>query len=102
MTAFYGLLYWRRATFTYANAGDNPPIWLRARSGRAYYLNLPGIALGVIPEVNLREETIALGAGDVLVLYTDGVTEAMTDLEEEFGVPRLEQARSRESDALGP
>ncbi len=91
VTAFYGLLDPRRAMFTYANAGHNPPIWLRARSGRAYYLNLPGIALGVIPEVNLREETIALGAGDVLALYTDGVTEAMNDLEEEFGVPRLEQ-----------
>ncbi|MBI5566635.1 MAG: SpoIIE family protein phosphatase, partial [Chloroflexi bacterium] len=91
VTAFYGVLDPRRATFTYANAGHNPPIWLRARSGRAYYLNLPGIALGVIPEVNLREETIALGAGDVLALYTDGVTEALNDQDEEFGVPRLEQ-----------
>lgn len=91
VTAFYGVLDPRRATFAYANAGHNPPIWLRARSGRAYYLNLPGIALGVIPEVNLREETIALGAGDVLALYTDGVTEALNDAEEEFGVPRLEQ-----------
>ena len=91
VTAFYGVLDPRRATFAYSNAGHNPPIWLRARSGRAYYLNLPGIALGVIPEVNLREETIALGAGDVLALYTDGVTEALNDQEEEFGVPRLEQ-----------
>lgn len=91
VTAFYGVLDPRRATFAYANAGHNPPIWLRARSGRAYYLNLPGIALGVIPEVNLHEETIALGAGDVLALYTDGVTEALNEQEEEFGVPRLEQ-----------
>lgn len=91
VTAFYGVLDPRRATFTYANAGHNPPIWLRARSGRAYYLNLPGIALGVIPEVNLREETIALGPGDVLALYTDGVTEALNDRDEELGVPRLEQ-----------
>jgi sigma-B regulation protein RsbU (phosphoserine phosphatase) len=91
VTAFYGVLDPRRATFAYSNAGHNPPIWLRARSGRAYYLNLPGIALGVVPEVNLREETIALGAGDVLALYTDGVTEALNDQDEEFGVSRLEQ-----------
>ena len=91
VTAFYGVLDPHRATLTFTNAGHNPPIWLRARSGRAYYLKLPGIALGVIPEATLHEDTIALGAGDVLTLYTDGVTEALNDQEEEFGVPRLEQ-----------
>jgi phosphoserine phosphatase RsbU/P len=91
VTAFYGVLDPRRATLTYANAGHNPPIWLRARSGRAYYLKLPGIALGVISDVSLHEDTIAMGAGDVLALYTDGITEALNGQEEEFGVPRLEQ-----------
>jgi sigma-B regulation protein RsbU (phosphoserine phosphatase) len=91
VTVFYCVIDPRRNTLTYASAGHNPPIWLRARSGRAYPLNLPGIALGVIPEVNLREETIAIGVGDVIALYTDGVTEALNASEEEFGVPRLEQ-----------
>ncbi len=63
VTAFYGVLDPRRATFTYANAGHNPPIWLRARSGRAYYLNLPGIALGVIPEVNSARRDDCAGRG---------------------------------------
>jgi sigma-B regulation protein RsbU (phosphoserine phosphatase) len=91
VTVFYGLLDPKRAIFTYSNAGHNPPIWMRARSGHAYYLNLPGIALGVVPDVNPREETVALGPGDVLALYTDGVTEALNEHEEEFGLQRLEQ-----------
>ncbi len=91
VTVFYCVLDPRRATLTYSNAGHNPPIWLRARSGRAYHLNLPGIALGVVPDVTLREETIALSPGDVVALYTDGVTEALNANEEEFGTGRLEQ-----------
>lgn len=91
VTVFYCVIDPKRNTLTYASAGHNPPLWLRARSGHAYPLNLPGIALGVIPEVNLREETIALSPGDVIALYTDGVTEALNDREEEFGVPHLEQ-----------
>jgi sigma-B regulation protein RsbU (phosphoserine phosphatase) len=91
VTVFYGLLDPKRAIFTYSNAGHNPPIWMRARSGHAYYLNLPGIGLGVVPDVNPREETVALGPGDVLALYTDGVTEALNEHEEEFGLQRLEQ-----------
>jgi serine phosphatase RsbU (regulator of sigma subunit)/putative methionine-R-sulfoxide reductase with GAF domain len=90
VTVFYGVLDPKAARFTYANAGHNPPIWLRARSGRAYYLDRHGIALGVVPEVNLQEDTVALSPGDVLALYTDGVTEAMNPHEEEFGVARLE------------
>lgn len=91
VTVFYCVLDPRRATFTYSNAGHNPPVWLRARSGRAYYLNLPGIALGVVPDIKLSEETIALSPGDVVALYTDGVTEALNAAEEEFGAQRLEQ-----------
>ena len=50
------------------------------------------MALGVIPEVSLTEQKLMLAPGDVLVLYTDGVTEALNAADEEFGVARLEQA----------
>ncbi len=91
VTVFYGVLDPKHATFTYANAGHNPAIWMRARSGKAYYLDRHGIALGVVPEANLQDDTIAVRPGDVLALYTDGVTEALSAQEEEFGLPRLEE-----------
>ena len=90
VTVFYGVLDPRRATFTYANAGHNPPIWFNTRSGETKYLSVHGIALGVVPEVNLTDVRIALDSGDVVALYTDGLTEALNDQGEEFGVERLE------------
>ena len=50
-----------------------------------------GMALGVLPDVPLTEHTIQIEPGDVLALYTDGVTEAFNVGGEEFGVERLEQ-----------
>jgi sigma-B regulation protein RsbU (phosphoserine phosphatase) len=91
VTVFYGLLHPRSGSFTYANAGHNPPLWLNVRSGALQRLHLHGMALGVIPDVTLSEHAIQLEPGDVLALYTDGVTEAFNVGGEEFGVERLEQ-----------
>jgi sigma-B regulation protein RsbU (phosphoserine phosphatase) len=91
VTVFYGLLHPRSGNFTYANAGHNPPLWVNIRSGRVERLLQHGMALGVIPDLQLTEHTVTLEAGDVLALYTDGVTEAFNADEEEFGVERLEE-----------
>jgi serine phosphatase RsbU (regulator of sigma subunit)/signal transduction protein with GAF and PtsI domain len=91
VTVFYGLLHPRSGSFTYANAGHNPPLWLNVRSGVMQRLQQHGMALGVIPEVPLTEHLIQIEPGDVLALYTDGVTEALNVEGEEFGVERLEQ-----------
>ncbi len=91
VTVFYGLLHPRSGSFAYANAGHNPPIWLNVRTGETQHLRLHGMALGVVPDVPLIEKRITLEPGDVLVLYTDGVTEALNAAEEEFGVERLEK-----------
>jgi sigma-B regulation protein RsbU (phosphoserine phosphatase) len=91
VTVFYGLLNPKKGTFAYSNAGHNPPIWLSARTGEAQYLSVHGIALGVVADARLSEQSITLDDGDVLALYTDGVTEALNGREEEFGVERLEQ-----------
>jgi sigma-B regulation protein RsbU (phosphoserine phosphatase) len=85
------LLNPKKGTFAYSNAGHNPPIWLSARTGEAQYLSVHGIALGVVADARLTEQSITLDGGDVLALYTDGVTEALNGHEEEFGVERLEQ-----------
>jgi sigma-B regulation protein RsbU (phosphoserine phosphatase) len=98
VTVFYGLLHPRSGTFSYANAGHNPPIWLNVRTGEAQHLWLHGMALGVTPDVQLAEESLILEPGDVLVLYTDGVTEALNSADEEFGVGRLERATRANAD----
>jgi serine phosphatase RsbU (regulator of sigma subunit)/putative methionine-R-sulfoxide reductase with GAF domain len=91
VTVFYGLLHPRSGSFSYANAGHNPPLWLNARSGAVQRLHLHGMALGVIPDAPLTEHAIQIEPGDVLALYTDGVTEALNIDGKEFGVERLEQ-----------
>jgi sigma-B regulation protein RsbU (phosphoserine phosphatase) len=91
VTVFYGLLHPRSGGFTYANAGHNPPLWFNVRSGVVQRLHQHGMALGVIMDMPLSEYAIQFEPGDVLALYTDGVTEALNIDGEEFGVDRLEQ-----------
>jgi sigma-B regulation protein RsbU (phosphoserine phosphatase) len=76
---------------TYANAGHNPPLVVRA-TGEVERLHAHGMALGVMPEVAIHDQQIRLENGDLLVLYTDGVTDALDARGREFGLERLEQA----------
>jgi phosphoserine phosphatase RsbU/P len=89
VTAFYGVLDHRNRVLIFSNAGHNPPILLRA-DDRIEHLIDGGVALGVLPEAHYEERPIALGDGDVLVLYTDGVSEAETPDQRLFGTSRLE------------
>ncbi len=74
-----------------ANAGHNPPLVVRATTGEVEYIRPHGMALGVMPEVTLRDQQTKLENGDVLVLYTDGVTDALDARGREFGLERLER-----------
>jgi sigma-B regulation protein RsbU (phosphoserine phosphatase) len=89
VTAFYGVLDVKNRVFTFANAGHNPPMLLRA-NGTVEWLTEGGLALGILSEATYEERPVPLAAGDVLVLYTDGVTEASNSTEEQYGVKRLE------------
>ncbi len=73
----------------YVNAGHTPPLIYRAKADRAEYLHSKGIVLGAIEDIHLEEKVVTLRPGDVLALYTDGVTEAITLEEVEFGEERL-------------
>ena len=55
-------------------------------------LTADGIALGVVPDIELENRSLELAPGDLLIFYTDGVTEAMNSEMEEFGVARLQEA----------
>jgi sigma-B regulation protein RsbU (phosphoserine phosphatase) len=79
---------------TYANAGHNPPILLRA-SGRADLLAPTGTVLGVFPDGNYEQGSFAIAGGDRLVLYTDGITEGRNPAGDEFAEERLIESAAR-------
>jgi sigma-B regulation protein RsbU (phosphoserine phosphatase) len=90
-TLFYGIYDPARLTLSYVNAGHNPPIVLRRTPDafEALRLQPTGTVLGVFPKVAFKKEVLRLSPGDVLVLFSDGVTEAMNEAEEFFGEDRL-------------
>jgi sigma-B regulation protein RsbU (phosphoserine phosphatase) len=94
VTAFYGVLDWRNQVLIFSNAGHNPPILLRA-DGSFEYLEEGGTAFGVLSDSRYDERPIAIRPGDLLVLYTDGMSEAEAPNGEQFGTRRLEQAMAR-------
>jgi phosphoserine phosphatase RsbU/P len=89
VTLFYCVFEPSTRTLTYCNAGHNPPLVIGA-NGRTDHLEGGGPVLGLLRSVIYDTKRIRLGVGDVLVLYSDGVTEAnRANSEEEFGEERL-------------
>jgi sigma-B regulation protein RsbU (phosphoserine phosphatase) len=100
VTLFYAALDPEKHELAFVNAGHNPPIL--ARKGESIReLGITGIALGALEDTSYEEHVVELEAGDVLVLYTDGVTEAVNNRDEQFGVDRLKDTikSSGDSDA---
>jgi len=89
VTLFYAVLDYKKKSLVFVNAGHNPPVYFGASATRVTLLNAEGVALGVLDEIPLKSVEIQLRPGDVVVLYTDGVTEAMNENDEEYGVERL-------------
>ncbi len=88
VTAVYGVLDSKNDIFTFTNCGHNQPILLR-RDDRVEFLKEGGLALGVVPDTDYEERPIFLQSGDLILFYTDGVTEARGLSGEEFGQGRL-------------
>ena len=94
VTAFYAVLNPVERTLTYSSAGHNPPRLVR--KGGVLSLNkAASLPLGILPAQVYSEETVQLEHGDLLLLYTDGITEAMppvkpSDHPSLFGVERLD------------
>ncbi len=89
VTLFYGFLDSSTRTLTYVNAGHNPPIRFRAADGTLAELAATGIAMGALTGSVYTQETEELLPGDLLVLYTDGITEAENADLAMFGLDRL-------------
>lgn len=88
VTFFYGMLDTESHCFVFANAGHNPPILVR-KDGRVIRLEEGGLVLGVFADGSYDQGRVYIEPGDRLVLFTDGVTEALNGDEEEFGDDRL-------------
>jgi sigma-B regulation protein RsbU (phosphoserine phosphatase) len=71
----------------YVNAGHNPPVVLRG--GERILLQAGGPVVGLLQDVRYEEQSLALEAGDLLLAYTDGISEAMTAEDEEWGEERM-------------
>ncbi len=76
VTLFFGILEPRAHRFTYVNAGHNHPLFLRAADQSIQELPGRNLALGIVPRVEYQSDEITFARGDLLVMYTDGVTEA--------------------------
>ena len=101
VTMFYVVLDSRERVLSYASAGHNPMVLYRAATQETFFLKPAGFPVGIdLPDASLFAQTIqvervALEQGDLLIVYTDGITEAMNAQMEQFGTPRLLSAVRR-------
>ena len=91
VTLLYAVYDPETGRLTYANGGHNPPLIVRPDNTSSLLPQTDGLALGLLPDYEYKQKTVTVEPGDTLILYTDGVTEAMNANEEEFGVERLQQ-----------
>jgi phosphoserine phosphatase RsbU/P len=90
VTLFFGRLDLATGTLTYASAGHNPPLLYRRTTGESTWLKPTGAALGLMEEYQIRMESLQLVKGDILLLYTDGIIEALNQQgNEQFDYGRL-------------
>lgn len=89
VTVFYAILDHAGKRLQYIRAGHNPPLLYSSGSDEISFLEGKGMGLGVLDEINVETKQVDLNSGDILVLFTDGVTEAINMEKEEFGVDRL-------------
>lgn len=101
-TFFFAIFDHQTHLLRYVNAGHNPPVLLRGSS--TLFLDGGGPVIGLLPSAYYREQQIQLQAGDVFVGYTDGISEAMTRKEVEWGEERMIaaaiEASARNADAI--
>lgn len=88
VTLFFGIYDTSSGAFEYTSAGHNYPALIRS-NGENEWLKAGGPAFGLLDNAEYETETVTLQKGDFLLLYTDGITETMTEQHEEYGEERL-------------
>ena len=89
ITLFYGILDPKTGEFSYSSAGHHPAYLIRSKDRHIEELSRTGIPLGVMEETTWSQQNITLETGDTLVLYTDGITDALNEKEQFFSQQRL-------------
>ncbi len=89
LTMFYLILDPATGQISYVNAGHNPPLIFRQQSGTVQPLHTGGVVLGAVPNIKLTECHDQMDPGDCVLLYTDGIVEAINARDEAFGEERL-------------
>ncbi|KKB55511.1 PP2C family protein-serine/threonine phosphatase [Parabacteroides gordonii] len=89
VTVFYGILNLNTGLVTYCNAGHNPPILMKKDNTVVSVPLTNDFILGSIDNITYHEKTLQLSPGDNLLLYTDGITEAMNTRHEQYSEQRL-------------
>jgi sigma-B regulation protein RsbU (phosphoserine phosphatase) len=96
LTLFFGLLEPDSGLLHYVSAGHNPALIARA-DGRLERAESTGVPVGMFPNATWREETLTLAPGELIAVYTDGLTEAVNGSDEEFGLDRLSRRIARDA-----
>ena len=91
VTVIYAVYSPDTGSFMYSNGGHNPPLVIHRDGSSTLLPPIGGIALGIAPGMSFPQDTVILERGDILMLYTDGITEAMNADREEFGMERMQQ-----------
>jgi serine phosphatase RsbU (regulator of sigma subunit) len=89
LSAFYATLDTQTGCLVYSSGGHNWPLWLRSANGEVQSLAVRGIMLGIFENIELEEEEVEVAPGDLLIFYTDGVTEARSRDGQLFDEERL-------------
>ena len=98
VTLFYAELDPATGALSFINAGHNPPLIAKGSGSTLEQLGSGGLPLGIIPDYDYREGRTQLRPGDVLVIYSDGVTETQNPAGEEFGTVRLQDVVAQNLD----
>lgn len=88
ITAIYGILDSTNRTFVFSNAGHNPPLLIKP-DGEYRFVEYGDMPLGMFADLHYHQHFIRFDAGQTLVIYTDGITEAANEAGEEYGPDRL-------------
>jgi sigma-B regulation protein RsbU (phosphoserine phosphatase) len=92
VTLFFASLNKKERSLVYANAGHNPPMLFRAAARGIESMDVTGAALGMMADMEYEQRQVALESGDILLLYTDGIVEAMNGKGELYGQERLKSS----------
>jgi len=91
VTLFYSIFDLQEKKLYYSNAGHNPFIWYSAKEDKIEEIRIKGVAVGFLENYTYSLGELKLGYEDILVFYTDGITEAENNQQELFGIDRLKQ-----------